>query len=214
MQDVTDPTKLELQQPYAKIELEDKSTVAVNAKVGFYDTQTQLLRLDEDIFVQTSSGYEGRLKEAIVDMGKGTLRSDKPVAIKMPTGTLDAQRMTVSENGAIIKFENGIMTFEPRQIADERPAQEQRKMNTFNLRTTIPFVVAAITAIATVGASAQNSVQGVPNAMQGFTQNRNQPMQMNSGSLEIRDKDKAAVFSGKVRVRQYDHDSKHADRLL
>ena len=51
---------------------------------------------------------------------------------------------------------------------------------------------------------AQGSVQGVPNAMQGFTQNRDQPIQIEAARLEMRDKKKEATFSGKVKVVQGD----------
>ena len=53
-------------------------------------------------------------------------------------------------------------------------------------------------------AQAQSSVQGVPNAMQGFTQNRDQPIQIEAGSLEMRDKKKEATFAGNVKVVQGD----------
>jgi lipopolysaccharide export system protein LptA len=51
---------------------------------------------------------------------------------------------------------------------------------------------------------AQSSVQGVPNAMQGFSQNRDQPIQIESETLEMRDKQKQATFSGNVKVVQGD----------
>jgi lipopolysaccharide export system protein LptA len=53
-------------------------------------------------------------------------------------------------------------------------------------------------------ARAQSSMQGVPNAMQGFTQNRDQPIQIEAASLEMRDKKKEATFSGNVKVVQGD----------
>lgn len=54
------------------------------------------------------------------------------------------------------------------------------------------------------GAAAQSSMQGVPNAMQGFSQNRDQPIQIEAESLEMRDKKKEATFSGHVKVVQGD----------
>src|SRR6185437_5741471 len=51
---------------------------------------------------------------------------------------------------------------------------------------------------------AQGAVSGVPNAMQGFTQNRDQPIQIEAASLEMRDKKKEATFSGNVKVVQGD----------
>lgn len=53
-------------------------------------------------------------------------------------------------------------------------------------------------------AAAQSAVQGVPNAMQGFSQNRDQPIQIEAASLEMRDKVKEATFSGDVKVVQGD----------
>jgi lipopolysaccharide export system protein LptA len=53
-------------------------------------------------------------------------------------------------------------------------------------------------------ATAQNTVTGVPNAMQGFSQNRDQPIQIEAASLEMRDKKKEATFTGNVKVVQGD----------
>jgi lipopolysaccharide export system protein LptA len=54
------------------------------------------------------------------------------------------------------------------------------------------------------GVHAQGAVSGVPNAMQGFSQNRDQPIQIEAASLEMRDKKKEATFSGNVKVVQGD----------
>ena len=51
---------------------------------------------------------------------------------------------------------------------------------------------------------AQAAMSGVPNAMQGFTQNRDQPIQIEAASLEMRDKKKEATFAGNVKVVQGD----------
>jgi lipopolysaccharide export system protein LptA len=58
--------------------------------------------------------------------------------------------------------------------------------------------------IASGEASAQSAVKNVPNAMQGFSQNRDQPIQIEAGSLEMRDKKKEATFTGNVKVVQGD----------
>ncbi|MCK1393121.1 LptA/OstA family protein [Bradyrhizobium sp. 1] len=65
-------------------------------------------------------------------------------------------------------------------------------------------LVAIVTLAETGAASAQSSAQGVPNAMQGFSQNRDQPIQIDAASLEMRDKKKEATFSGNVKVVQGD----------
>ncbi|HEY2211203.1 MAG TPA: LptA/OstA family protein [Bradyrhizobium sp.] len=62
----------------------------------------------------------------------------------------------------------------------------------------------ALAVIAAGDAGAQSAVQGVPNAMQGFSQNRDQPIQIEAATLEMRDKKKEATFSGNVKVVQGD----------
>jgi lipopolysaccharide export system protein LptA len=51
---------------------------------------------------------------------------------------------------------------------------------------------------------AQSATTGVPNALQGFSQNRDQPIQIEAASLEMRDKKKEATFTGNVKVVQGD----------
>lgn len=58
--------------------------------------------------------------------------------------------------------------------------------------------------LVTGAAFAQSTMQGVPNAMQGFSQNRDQPIQIEAASLEMRDKKKEATFAGNVKVVQGD----------
>ena len=65
-------------------------------------------------------------------------------------------------------------------------------------------VAFALALIACGKAVAQSTAQGVPNAMQGFSQNRDQPIQIEAASLEMRDKKKEATFSGNVKVVQGD----------
>ncbi|MBR0791110.1 LPS ABC transporter substrate-binding protein LptA [Bradyrhizobium manausense] len=65
-------------------------------------------------------------------------------------------------------------------------------------------LVVGLALVTTASAFAQGVAQGVPNAMQGFSQNRDQPIQIEAASLEMRDKKKEATFSGNVKVVQGD----------
>jgi lipopolysaccharide export system protein LptA len=51
---------------------------------------------------------------------------------------------------------------------------------------------------------AAGQTAGPPNALQGFSQNRDKPVHIEAASLEVRDKDKMATFSGNVHVVQGD----------
>lgn len=66
-------------------------------------------------------------------------------------------------------------------------------------------VAAAMVAAAISGAQAQTSTaKGIPNALQGFSQNRGQAVQIEAASLEVRDKQQVATFTGNVKVVQGD----------
>jgi lipopolysaccharide export system protein LptA len=70
------------------------------------------------------------------------------------------------------------------------------------LRNALLIAVAAL-AMAGAPLHAQPS-KGPPNALQGFSQNRDQPVHIEAATLEVRDKDKVATFSGDVKVKQGD----------
>ncbi len=67
--------------------------------------------------------------------------------------------------------------------------------------------------VAVTPASAQQG-RNVPNALQGFAQNRDEPVRINADKLEVRDKDKVAVFSGNVVVQQGDTTLRTKDLLV
>jgi lipopolysaccharide export system protein LptA len=70
------------------------------------------------------------------------------------------------------------------------------------LRVHLPLIAAVCLVIAGT-VNAQPS-KGPPNALQGFSQNRDQPVHIEAATLEVRDKDKVATFSGNVHVTQGD----------
>lgn len=107
-QDVTKPTNVELKEMRAKVQMEDKSGMTLDAQTGLFDTKAQLLTLSQNIFLQSTTGYEARLSQAVVDIANGTVASDEPVAVKLLNGTLDAQRLRITENGALVRFDQGV----------------------------------------------------------------------------------------------------------
>ena len=80
------------------------------------------------------------------------------------------------------------------------------------LRLVFVYCATALTAGVLMGAQvfaqqpkqSGSTVQGAPNALQGFSQNRDKPIRIDALTLEVRDKEKAATFSGNVKVVQGD----------
>jgi lipopolysaccharide export system protein LptC len=91
------------------------------------DTKQQLLDLHKDIFLQSSTGYEARLSQAFVDIGKGTVTSEEHVDVKLLNGTLTSDKLRITGGGEIVRFEgNVVMNLdnlgEPGQPADASAA--------------------------------------------------------------------------------------------
>jgi len=107
-QDLTKPDIVELHNIHAKVQMQDKSTVEMSAALGVYDAKGETLKLDRNIVLSSSSGYEGRLSEAAVDIGKGHVVSNKPVELKMLQGTLNANRLEIVNSGDLVRFSDGV----------------------------------------------------------------------------------------------------------
>ena len=136
-QDVTDPDHVELRTLRAKLLMEDQTITKLDAREGLYNSKDQLLDLHKDIFVQTSSGYEARLSQAFVDLGKGTVTSDEHVDVKLTNGTLTADRMRITGGGEVVRFEGNVVmdldnldmsksAHQPSASAAEPPPQPPR----------------------------------------------------------------------------------------
>jgi lipopolysaccharide export system protein LptC len=107
-QDITKPDLMELHEIQAKIEMEDKSIVNVTSNSGTYDMKTEMLTLVDHVHLVSSTGYEARLSEAAIDVHKGTVRSDKPVWVKLTNGVINAKRLEVLDGGDVIRFGGGV----------------------------------------------------------------------------------------------------------
>jgi lipopolysaccharide export system protein LptC len=121
IQDLADPDHVELVVPRAKVVMEDKSTVTMDARTGYYDSKQQLLDLRKDIFLQSSTGYEARLSQASVDINKGTVTSDEHVDVKLLNGTLTSDKLRILNSGEVVRFEGNVVM---NLIMDSPPAPE------------------------------------------------------------------------------------------
>ena len=107
-QDITKPDQIELKEIKAKLDMRDKSVVQMSAKGGLYEAKSEMLTLGPDIILSSSTGYEGRLIEAEVDIRKGNIISGKPVEVKMLKGNLNANNLEVLDAGDLVRFSGGV----------------------------------------------------------------------------------------------------------
>ena len=109
-QDLTDPDRVDLRTLRAKVLMEDRTTqITLDARSGLFDSKAQLLDLRKDIFLQSSSGYEARMSQAMVDIGKSTVTSEERVDVKLLNGTLSADRLRITGGGEVVRFEGNVL---------------------------------------------------------------------------------------------------------
>jgi len=127
-QDLTDPDHVELATLRAKVQMEDKSTMTMDARTGLFNSKDQLLELQKDVFLQSSTGYEARMTRAMIDIAKGTVASDEQVDVKLLNGTLVGQRLRITEHGDVVRFDGGVvmnLVMDPPTPAEAAPAKPE-----------------------------------------------------------------------------------------
>jgi lipopolysaccharide export system protein LptC len=128
-QDLTKPDLVELSNIRAKVQMQDQSTLQMTAVTGIYNSKAETLRLDQDINLSSSTGYAGHLSEALVDIRKGHVVSNKPVQVKLLQGTLDANRLEIVDSGDLVRFDGDVnmmlMLNQPDASQSPAPAQGQ-----------------------------------------------------------------------------------------
>jgi lipopolysaccharide export system protein LptA len=68
----------------------------------------------------------------------------------------------------------------------------------------VRFAAASLVLLVAAPAAGLAQSRNVPNALQGFATNRDQPIRIDANSLEVLDQQKKAIFSGNVVVQQGD----------
>jgi lipopolysaccharide export system protein LptC len=107
-QDMTKPDLVELHNIRAKVQMQDNSTMLLTAVRGIYNSKSEMLKLDRNIELSSSTGYAGHLSEAMIDIRKGHVVSDKPVEVKLLQGTLHANGLEISNSGDQVIFNGGV----------------------------------------------------------------------------------------------------------
>jgi lipopolysaccharide export system protein LptC len=106
--DLLKPDVIELEGLQATMEMQNKVSFQTTANAGYYDTKSELLTLEENILVTTSSGYQARLAEAVIDIRGGKIVSEKPVEVKSFEWLVKSNRMEITDSGDVVRFDRGV----------------------------------------------------------------------------------------------------------
>jgi lipopolysaccharide export system protein LptC len=108
-QDLMRPDLVELRGLRAVIGARENGSIRMTAPLGIFDRKLETLKLEREVHLLTTTGYECRMQEALIEVRKGTLVSEKPVEVKLIDGTLTANRLEVLDSGQLIRFDGGVV---------------------------------------------------------------------------------------------------------
>jgi lipopolysaccharide export system protein LptC len=106
-QDVTKPDTVTLQELRATIEFKDAGKYELTARSGLFESKLDRLTLQDEILVN-SANYQAKLSEAVVNVRTNHMVSEHPVEVTMRQGTVNANRLEVTNSGEVIRFEGGV----------------------------------------------------------------------------------------------------------
>ncbi|ALN71299.1 LPS export ABC transporter periplasmic protein LptC [Aureimonas sp. AU20] len=101
-------TGVDLEQVRANLTVDDSTKAQLDAAKGRYDTRTEVLRLYDDITVETTSGIRIKLASADVSLQDGQLTGSGPVEIATPNQRLEAGNVVISDRGKQISFRDRV----------------------------------------------------------------------------------------------------------
>lgn len=118
-QDVRAPHLVDLVDLRARVTADERGNiVSIEAAKGRFDTQAEILVLDEDVRVTSTLGYTADIVTATIDFGAGTVVSERPVRVGTGFGVVEADGLSLSNGGEVITFTGGVRsTFNLRRGA-------------------------------------------------------------------------------------------------
>src|SRR5690606_41120369 len=108
VQDIGDTSRIDLEGIDARLPFETSNWITVAARTGAYDRAANTLKLGEDVVVTTDTGVKAKLRSANVDIASGSINTTDPVDITLDGAKLQAETMTIRENGAVLIFDRRV----------------------------------------------------------------------------------------------------------
>ncbi len=108
VQDITNESVIELQEIAAKLPLNEEISADIKTSRGVFDRIANTLDIQTDIDIATSDGTVAKLRSALLDIGAGSMRTDRPVEIQAKGASITSDGMSVEQNGKLVVFENRV----------------------------------------------------------------------------------------------------------
>jgi lipopolysaccharide export system protein LptC len=108
-QDIKNPNMIKLHAIKAELTSKDGGWSRLAAVRGVFDSKVERLVMQEKITIATSSGVNGELKHASLDMKTQTLRSHQPVSFLLTNGSVKADAMTLESGKHTLTFRGKVL---------------------------------------------------------------------------------------------------------
>jgi lipopolysaccharide export system protein LptC len=110
IQPLTSPDEVRLEAIQAELMAAGQGGTKISAEAADYDHSDRKLLLHGAIVVNSASGYELSMTEALVDFAAGTMATPNPTTVRYQDSEVSAQSMSVSDGGELIVFEGQVRT--------------------------------------------------------------------------------------------------------
>jgi lipopolysaccharide export system protein LptC len=140
VQDVRSPKIIELNEVEANLQTADRTSVRVLAPEGVFDSGADRMRLQSGsgtggsgtggagaVRVTSTSGYNIVMRSAEMDFKTGAMRSNDPVSVTMTNGTVEADSLYVTGNGASVSFIGNVRSVIMPEAGMKPPAPGQER---------------------------------------------------------------------------------------
>jgi lipopolysaccharide export system protein LptC len=110
VQDAKTPNLLELHDIDAHVTMADQSVVHIVSAQGLYDSSKETMQLKSAIHLTSDKGLDAHMLSAFIEFKSGLVDTREPLTVVMTTGTVTADSMHMTDNGAHAVFEGHVHT--------------------------------------------------------------------------------------------------------
>ena len=176
------------------------NVAAVNASRGIYDRDGNTMKLTSDVTITTTDGMVAKLKSVFLDMGKGTMKTDDPVDVSRGGSQITADSMSVLDNGKVLVFEKRVrVNIDPAALKAARGKERRSECGSIVRHGLRPRLRrCSCWALAPCA----GAVRRRPGSVSGLKLSGDEPIQIESDKLEVREAENVAIFTGNVNVVQ------------
>ncbi len=108
IQDIRNPNVVELSEIEARFETGNQATVRLTSPEGVYDTAKEMMHLQGDVHITSTTGFDVRMLSADMDFKAGTVVSHDTVNVVSNGGNITADSVNIVDSGKKISFQGHV----------------------------------------------------------------------------------------------------------